>query len=183
MKNELNKIQASKRLMMLLKPDSKEIRHIYFYAVINGIVALSLPLGIQAIVNLIQGGVISTSWIVLVGMVVFGIIISGVMQIFQLIITENLQKKIFTKAAFEFVYRIPKIKLDAIFSHYAPELMNRFFDVISVQKGLAKILIDFSTALLNLFFGLLLLSFYHPFFYTSWICAFDLLGFYIFNYR
>ena len=42
--------------------------------------------------------------------------------------------------------------------------MNRFFDIISVQKGLSKILIDFSAALLNVVFGLLLLSFYHSFF-------------------
>lgn len=93
-----------------------------------------------------------------------GIALSGVLQINQLRITENLQQKIFTRAAFEFAYRIPKIKLEQLLKVYAPELMNRFFDVVSVQKGVTKLLIDFSTAGIQVIFGLILLSFYHPFF-------------------
>ena len=106
----------------------------------------------------------STSWVVLVSFVILGIAISGMIQINQLKITEHLQQKIFTRAAFEFAYRIPKVKLEAMYKHYAPELMNRFFDIISIQKGLSKILIDFSSASIQTVFGLLLLSMYHPFF-------------------
>ena len=153
-----------KRFWQLLKPDRKEVQNIYVYAFFMGLVNLSLPIGIQAIINLIQGGRMSTSWIVLVIFVILGIAISGVLQINQLKITEHLQQKIFTRAAFEFAYRIPKIKLEAMYKHYAPELMNRFFDIISIQKGLSKILIDFSTASIQTVFGLLLLSLYHPFF-------------------
>jgi ABC-type bacteriocin/lantibiotic exporter with double-glycine peptidase domain len=152
------------RFWRLLRPDGKEIRNIYVYAIFSGIINLSLPLGIQAIINLIQGGQVSTAWVVLVAVVVAGIAIAGVLQIAQLRITENLQQKIFARSAFEFAYRIPKVKMEAIYKHYAPELMNRFFDTLTLQKGLSKILIDFSTALLQVVFGLILLSFYHPFF-------------------
>ena len=86
------------------------------------------------------------------------------MSVNQLRITENLQQKIFTRAAFEFAYRIPKIKMERLYKHYAPELMNRFFDIVSVQKGLSKIIVDFSTASIQVLFGLILLSIYHPFF-------------------
>lgn len=153
-----------KRFWQLLKPDRKEIKNIYVYAFFLGLVNLSLPLGIQSIINLIQGGQMSTSWVVLVSFVILGIAISGMIQINQLKITEHLQQKIFTRAAFEFAYRIPKVKLEAMYKHYAPELMNRFFDIISIQKGLSKILIDFSSASIQTVFGLLLLSMYHPFF-------------------
>ncbi|MGB0175674.1 MAG: ABC transporter transmembrane domain-containing protein, partial [Owenweeksia sp.] len=152
------------RFWRLLKPDAKEIRNIYVYSAFNGLIYLSLPLGIQAIVNLIQGGQISTSWVILVCFVVLGIALMGILQIFQMRITENLQQKIFTRAAFEFTFRIPHIRMEVLYRHYAPELMNRFFDVMTVQKGLSKILIDFSTAGLHVLFGLLLLSLYHPFF-------------------
>jgi len=152
------------RFILLLKPDKKEIRNVYIYSIFNGLLILSLPLGIQAIINIIQGGKINASWVVLVLFVVIGVFLTGLFQIFQLRITENLQQKIFARAAFEFAYRIPKIKMEKLYRHYAPELMNRFFDVVSVQKGLAKILIDFTTALLHIVFGLILLSFYHPFF-------------------
>ncbi len=162
LKNE--KLSPLKRFWRLLKPDSREIRNIHIYAVFNGLVTLSLPLGIQAIINLIQGGQVSTSWIVLVVIVVIGLAAAGILQIFQLRITEDLQQKIFTRSAFEFAYRVPRIKLEAIHKYYAPELINRFFDTISVQKGLSKILMEVSVATLQVIFGLLLLSFYHPFF-------------------
>jgi len=152
------------RFILLLKPDKREIRNVYIYSIFNGLLILSLPLGIQAIINIIQGGKINASWVVLVLFVVIGVFLTGLFQIFQLRITENLQQKIFARAAFEFAYRIPKIKMEKLYRHYAPELMNRFFDVVSVQKGLAKILIDFTTAFLHIVFGLILLSFYHPFF-------------------
>ena len=127
-------------------------------------IALSLPIGIQSIINLIQGGQVSTSWLVLVGIVVLGIALGGYMQLMQMRITETIQQKIFTRAAFDFTYRIPKIKFEALYKQYAPELMNRFFDVLTLQKSLAKIIIDLSTAVLQITFGLILLSLYHPFF-------------------
>ncbi len=158
------KITAVQRFWMLLKPDKLEIRNIYGYAIFIGLINLSLPIGIQAIINLIQGGAVSTSWIVLIIFVVAGIVIGGVLQIQQIRITENLQQKIFARAAFEFVYRMPRIRLEQLYKKYAPELMNRFFDIVSVQKALPKILIDFSSASIQVLFGLILLSLYHPFF-------------------
>ncbi|XOV67074.1 MAG: peptidase domain-containing ABC transporter [Fluviicola sp.] len=158
------KLTPLKRFWLLLKPDKIEIRNIYVYAIFIGLINLSLPIGIQAIINLIQGGAVSTTWIVLIFFVVGGIVLSGILQIKQLHITENLQQKIFARAAFEFAYRIPRIKLERLFKYHAPELMNRFFDVVAVQKSLPKIMVDFSSAGIQVFFGLILLSLYHPFF-------------------
>lgn len=158
------KLTPLTRFWLLLKPDQEEIKNIYIYAIIIGLLNLVLPVGIQSIINLIQGGTISASWFVLILLVAGAITLSGILQLNQLRITETLQQKIFTRAAFEFTYRIPKIKLEELFHKHVPELMNRFFDVMSIQKGIAKILIDFSTASIQILFGLMLLSLYHPFF-------------------
>jgi len=152
------------RFWLLLKPDIKEIKNVYVLAVFAGILSLALPLGIQSVVNFIQAGQVSTSWILLVFLVVASIVFSGVMTITQLRITEKLQQRIFVRAAFEFSDRIPKIKMMELIKRYAPELTNRFFDTVSIQKGLSKLLVDFSSASIQIFFGLVLLSFYHPFF-------------------
>lgn len=159
-----NQLHPLKRFFRLLKPERTDIFYIYLYAIFNGLINLSLPLGIQAIINLITGGQMSTSWTVLIIFVMIGIAMTGGLQVFQLTITERLQQRIFTRASFEFAYRIPRIKMESIYKYYVPELVNRFFDTLSVQKGLSKILIDFSTATLQIIFGLILLSFYHPFF-------------------
>jgi len=152
------------RFWLLLKPDKKEVFHVYVYALFNGLVNLSIPLGIQTIINFIQVGQVSTSWILLVVIVVAGVSFTGFLQLKQLRIIENLQQKLFTRSAFDFTYRITKITSEAFQKYYPPELMNRFFDTLSIQKGLSKILVDFSIAVLQIFFGLLLLSFYHSFF-------------------
>ncbi len=152
------------RFFDLLTPDRSEIRNIYVFAIFSGILSLGMPLGIQMIINFIQLGQISTSWFILVALVVSAIGFSGILNIFQLRITENLQQRIFTRAAFEFAERIPKIKMVELVKRYAPELTNRFFDTLTIQKGLSKLLIDFTAASLQILFGLILLSFYHSFF-------------------
>lgn len=153
-----------KRLQRLLAVDKKEISQVYIYALLNGLVNLSLPLGLQAIINLIQGGEMSTSWVLLVAFVLIGIALTGVFQLMQLRIVENIAQKIFSRASFEFAYRIPRIKYSELYNYYAPELANRFFDTITIQKGLPKILIDFSLSAFQIIAGLLVLSMYHSFF-------------------
>lgn len=157
-------LTAWQRFINLLKLDKKDLKQVFFYAIFAGLVNLSLPLGIQAIINLLQAAQVSTSWIVLVILVTLGVIFVGVLQLMQIRIIENIQQKIFTRASFDFAYRLPKIKMSALSGYYPPELVNRFFDTVIIQKGLAKILVDFPAAILQIIFGLLLLSFYHPFF-------------------
>jgi ABC-type bacteriocin/lantibiotic exporter with double-glycine peptidase domain len=159
-----NILTAWQRLIGLLSLDKRDIFQIFYYAIFAGLVNLSLPLGIQAIINLIQGAQVSTSWIILVILVTLGVAFVGALQLMQIRIIENVQQKIFTRASFEFAYRFPKIKMSELRNYYPPELANRFFDVLNIQKGLSKLLIDFPAALLQIIFGLLLLSFYHPFF-------------------
>lgn len=157
-------LTASQRLTNLLKLDRKDILQVFFYAIFAGLVSLSLPLGIQAIINLIQSGRVSVSWIVLVFIVIIGVALVGVLSLMQLRITENLQQKIFIRSSFEFGVRLPKIKSEELYDKYPPELANRFFDTLTIQKGVSKLLVDFSSALLQILFGILLLSLYHPFF-------------------
>lgn len=157
-----DKLTPWKRFLRLLALERKDISQIFLYAIFSGLVALSLPLGIQAIVNLIQGAQISTSWIILVILVTIGVIFVGILNLMQLRIIETIQQRIFVKASFELSYRFPKIKMEALRNEYPPELANRFFDTLSIQKGLSKALIDVPSALLQIIFALILLSFYHP---------------------
>ncbi len=161
-----------KGLWDILMQDKKDVILIYIFAVFGGAINLTLPLGIQAIINLITMQQMNTSWWVLLFMVLLGVIFTGATQIFQLSIIETLQQRLFLRAAFTFSNKIPKINLAKLKGYYPPELINRFFDVVTIQKGMSKILMDFSTSTLQILFGLLLLSFYHPFFIffgTMWL--------------
>ncbi|MBO0948028.1 ABC transporter transmembrane domain-containing protein [Fibrella forsythiae] len=152
------------RLIRLLSTERRDIWYVYLYAIVAGLISLSLPLGIQAVFNLVSGGMVFSSVYVLIGLVVIGVIISGLILVGQQIIVEVLQQRIFVKAAFEFTYRLPRIQPESLEGTYPPELMNRFFDVLTIQKGLPKLLIDLTAAVVQILFGIILLSFYHPVF-------------------
>lgn len=157
-------LSPTRRFIRLLRTERKDIAYVLLYAIIIGLVSLVLPLGLQNAIEVISGGVLSSSVYLLIGLVVFGLIFIGVLQLVQITMVEHLQRRIFAKAAFEFAYRIPRIRLEALTQNYAPELINRFFDIMTIQKGLPKVLLDLSAAAIQIFFGLLLLSAYHPFF-------------------
>lgn len=163
------------KFIAMLCPDRRDIMYLYAYALFYSLVSLSLPLGVQAIIGLIQAGMVSTSWIILSAVVTAGVIIGGILQVLQLSISEILQQRIFTRAAFEFTYRIPRFQNASIRGQYPPELINRFFDTLNVQKGLSKILMDFSASSLQIIIGLILLSTYHPFFITFGVALIALL--------
>ncbi|MFD1141799.1 ABC transporter transmembrane domain-containing protein [Larkinella insperata] len=153
-----------RRLLRLLGTEKKDIGYIYLYAIVTGLISLSLPLGIQAVFNLVSSGLVFSSVYVLIGLVVLGVIVAGFLMVAQMTLVEIMQQRIFAKAAFEYTYRLPRIKPEAFSGYHPPELMNRFFDVLTVQKGLPKLLIDLTAASMQILFGIILLSFYHPVF-------------------
>ena len=155
-------ITPMRRFLDLLSVEKREIIYLYVYAVAAGLISLALPLGIQSIIGFVSSGQIPVSVVVLIGLIILALLIVGGLQVMQLWLVEYLQQRIFARTAFDFAYRIPRLQAESLNKYYPPELMNRFFDVVSLQKGMAKILLDFSTAVIQIFFGLILLSLYHP---------------------
>ena len=161
----------TQRLLRLLSTDRKDIGYVYLYALVTGVISLSLPLGIQAVFNLVSGGLVFSSVYLLIGLVILGVLVTGLLLVGQIALVEVLQQRVFAKAAFEFTYRLPRIRPDAFSDYYPPELMNRFFDVLTIQKGLPKLLIDLTAAAVQIIFGIILLSAYHPVFIGFGACT------------
>ena len=162
---EITIFESFSKMVDVIKLEKREISAIYFYAIMNGIIQLSLPLGIQTIINFSQAAAGSNSLpvsiILLIAIVLIGIIISGVVQVNQMKIVEKIEQSIFTTFSLDFSFKIPKIDSKEINNAHLPELMNRFFEVGSIQKGLSKILLDIPLAVIQIIFGILLISFYN----------------------
>lgn len=152
------------RTLELIRLKRGEIYSIYFFAIMYGLLQLSIPLGIQMIINFVQAYTFSTSLWILIGLVIVGVVVSGFFQVTQLRLIERINQKIFARYAFEFTYRIPKLDMKSVDHYYLPEIVNRFFDTVSVQKSLGKLLIDLPTASIQILFGIILLSFYNTVF-------------------
>jgi ATP-binding cassette, subfamily B, bacterial len=163
-KNIVSPMGAARKILELLNLDKKDVSSIYAFAILAGILSLAMPLGIQTIIGFVLAGSLSTSIVVLIVLVVAAVIIYGLLQVRQLQVTEKIQQKIFVRYSFEFADRLPKMNIEKLDAYYLPELVNRFFDTISLQKAVEKLLLDVPAAVIQIFFGLILLSFYHPVF-------------------
>ncbi len=152
------------RLVGMLRNERTTINYIFIYALLNGAIGLSLPLGVTAIFNMLSNGAMFSSTYILIGVVLIGVVIGGLLLIAQLTLVEAIEQKIFARASVEFAYRLPRIKKKELEGTNPPELVNRFFDVITIQKGLGKLLIDIMAAVVQILFSAILLSFYHPVF-------------------
>jgi len=150
------------RLWQLVQEEKKDITAIYIYSILNGIIQLSLPLGIQAIIGFVLSGSMSASLVLLISLMVGGVLLVGLLQVGQMRIIEKIQQKIFVKYSFAFADRIPKLDLLKSDGYYLPELVNRFFDTVSLQKSISKLLLDLPAATIQIILGLTLLAFYHP---------------------
>lgn len=162
-----DKISISKsftRFYNILRLDKKDVSAVYMLAILAGLLQLSVPLGVQTIISFVMAGSFSTSIAVLIIMVVLGVFFNGLLQVRQLQVIEKMQQKIFLRYSFEFSDRLPRLNIEKLDNYYLPELVNRFFDTVSLQKGLEKLLLDLPAAVIQVLFGLLLLAFYHPVF-------------------
>jgi ABC-type bacteriocin/lantibiotic exporter with double-glycine peptidase domain len=159
---------AIRRFFSVIRIEKKEVSTIYFYAILSGLIQLSLPLGIQAIINFSQVAAgrtkLPVSMWLLIFLVVGGVLVVGIVQVNQMKVVERIQQRIFTRYAFEFTYKIPRFDIKRVDKYHLPELVNRFFDTISLQKGLSNLLLDIPLAIIQIVFGLILLSLYSPLF-------------------
>jgi ATP-binding cassette subfamily B protein len=159
---------AIRRFFSVIRIEKKEVSAIYFYAILSGLIQLTLPLGIQAIINFSQVAAgrtkLPVSMWLLIFLVVGGVLVVGIVQVNQMKVVERIQQRIFTRYSFEFTYKIPRLNIKKVDKYHLPELVNRFFDTISLQKGLSNLLLDIPLAVIQIIFGLILLSLYSPLF-------------------
>lgn len=155
---------SSRALFRYITKEKRDVTAIYIYAILSGLVQLSIPLGIQAIVSFVMRATMITSLYLLISFVVLGTFLAGLFRVRVMQIIEKIQQKIFVEYAVAFTERLPNINLSANKKYYLPELVNRFFEAPHLQKGISKILLEIPTALIQILFGILLLSFYNTWF-------------------
>jgi ABC-type bacteriocin/lantibiotic exporter with double-glycine peptidase domain len=176
----MQQISPWKRVQTLIQDHKKEVTSIYLFSILGGIVNLSLPLGVQTIIGLVMGATMVTSIYVLIFLVVLGVFLMGLFQINQMKIIESIQQKIFAQYAYTFADKIPRLDLKQMDKYFIPEKVNRFFDTLNIQKGFAKLLLDIPVATVQIVFGIILLSLYHPLFIILGVILLLLLGLILF---
>lgn len=156
------------RLFQMLREDQTDMYTIFIYTILTGILTLAIPLTAQFAVNTLAAGIMIQPLVVLSLAVLSALLFAGFLRLLKLIILERLQQRVFARVALKLAERLPRITQSSLASEYAPQLVNRFFDVITIQKSLSKLLLDGPAALLQVLLGLILMAFYSPY-----LLAFD----------
>lgn len=149
-----------RRLLRLLRPDRGEIASVAIFAVAIGVLQLSTPIAVQAMVNFVAMGGAIPPVIVVAGMLLLGLVLAGALSATQVWIVEFVQRRLFVRMVADLAARLPRVSEGA--PGYGPELVNRFLEVATVQKLGATILLEGVALILSLLVGLVLLAFYHP---------------------
>lgn len=151
------------RLRSILRLDFQDYVLIVIYTVFIGLLTLAVPLAAQALVNTIAAGVMVQPLIVLTFGVFGALLFAGVLRLLKLSLLEKLQQRVFARICLQLTEHLPRIQHDVFSREYSPQLANRVFELVTIQKALAKILLDGPGAVLQVLIALLLMSFYSPY--------------------
>ncbi len=151
-----------RRLIRLIEPDRGDILAIVLFAAVIGILMLATPIAVQAIVNSAAVGGALQQLIVLALLLAVALGFAAALTGIQTWIVELTQRRIFIRLVADVAARLPQVQLRAYDTGHGPETVNRFFDVLTIQKAAAKLLIDALGVVLSIATGLTVLAFYHP---------------------
>lgn len=144
--------------------DKATIASIIMISILVSLLTLSIPIAAQTLVNLIAFGKLLQPVVTLSIMVFILMVALGALNVWQSIIIEVIQQKLMVKISLNLTRQFTHLSLDNFSTHHGPELVNRFFEVVTIKKALASLLLYGINLSLQLFFGMVLLLLYHPLF-------------------
>ncbi|TWT73527.1 putative multidrug export ATP-binding/permease protein [Posidoniimonas polymericola] len=158
------------RLLKIVRPEWSDIWMLIVFALFAGVLNLATPLAVESLVNTVAFGTLLQP-VLIIALLLFGFLsFAALMKAMQTYVAEIIQRRLFARVAADLAYRLPRVETHSLTHSYGPELVNRFLDVVTLQKVVANLLLDGVSIVLATLVGMAVLAFYHP-----WLLGFDLL--------
>jgi putative ABC transport system ATP-binding protein len=151
-----------RRLRALLGAERRDLAAVLVYAVAVGLLTLATPIAMQVLINWLAFGALQQPIVVLSVILLGCLVLAAGLRALQRIAVEIIQRRIFVRMVADLATRLSRVRVEAFDRQYGPELVNRFFDVLTVQKAVASLMLDGLGAALQALVGLALLAAYHP---------------------
>jgi putative ABC transport system ATP-binding protein len=158
------------RLRALLAGEKSTLWVAVIYSIVIGLLSLVVPIAVQSLVNTVAFGSVLQPIVVLTLFVFLALGFSTALNGLRFYVIELVQRSVFARVSQDFTHRLLKVEAQAFDKYHGPELVNRFFDVVTVQKAAATLLIDGLTIFMQTAIGMVLVALYHPL-----LLAFDVL--------
>lgn len=160
---DLHSVSPMRRLWRLVLPEKKDLWVILVFSIIDGVLLLATPIAVEALVNTVAFGQYLQPIIILAILLFTFLAFAAALRGLLFYVVEILQRRLFVRLVADLAYRLPRTRGTAFDHTYAPELVNRFFEIATVQKTTSSLLLDGVSIVLQTFLGMALLAFYHPF--------------------
>ncbi|MCC6507973.1 MAG: ABC transporter ATP-binding protein [Pirellulaceae bacterium] len=151
------------RLWRMLRMELRDIWTLILFALIGGVLNLATPLAVESLVNTVAWGTYLQPLFVLTFLLFGFLAFAGLLKLLQVIIVEVLQRRLYVRIVGDLAHRFPMANRTVLESEHPAELANRYFDIMTIQKASASLILDGISIVLQTTTGLVLLAFYHPF--------------------
>lgn len=151
------------RFLSLLRFDRRDLWTVVVFALVAGILSLATPLAVETLVSVVSWGTYWQPLVVLAVILLACLGLSAVLNVLQTVLVEIIQRRQLVRIVGDLSHRFPRANQRALEGVFPRELANRVFDIITIQKATAVLLMDGVSLALTTTLGLLLLAFYHPF--------------------
>jgi putative ABC transport system ATP-binding protein len=152
-----------RRYLALLRPEAADMLTILIYGAGSAVLTLAVPLTVDALISSIMFGTLLTPLVVLVSVLLGCLFLQGILRALQVYVAEVIERRIFVRVAGDLAWRLPRVQIAAFDRRHGPEMVNRFFDTLTIQKSSNKLLIAVTNVVLQTGVGMAVLAFYHPF--------------------
>jgi putative ABC transport system ATP-binding protein len=156
-------VSPLKRVFDLIRLERHDIGVIVIYGAIVAVLSLATPLAVSSLVSTVAFSNLMQPLLVLAILLAVALLAGGVLRTLQLAVVEVLQRRVFVRLVADLAWRLPRLAGHEREERDTSKLVNRFFDIVTVQKVLPPLLIDGATLVLELSIGLLVLALYSPF--------------------
>jgi multidrug resistance efflux pump len=146
-----------------MRLEGEALRKIFLLSILASLFQLALPLGIQALMGFISGGEFRMGTLSVIFLVLLATWMANRWQIEMVKTGEQIEERLFVLMAYEYAQRLFIQPAEGSFQKFVSKA-KYFIEISGIQKGYSKSMIEIIAACLQLILGVMLISFYHPFF-------------------
>lgn len=156
--------QVARWIGLILGPDGPYLRMALMYGAAISLLSLATPISVQLLINAVANIALPAPLFTL-SAILFGLLLlAGLLSALRVHVMALFERRFFARMMAEITLRAVHARNPFFHDARRGDLFNRFFDMATVQKALTSLLVGGFAIVLQGAVGLVVTSFYHPFF-------------------
>ena len=151
-------------LAEIVGPDMPYVRLAMVYGVAISLLSLATPISVQLLINSVANTAMPAPLWTLAGLLLGLLLVVAGLSAMRFWMMALFERRLFARIVAEITVRAVHAQNPFFADQNRGDLFNRYFDLVVVQKAVPSLVIGAFTIILQSAVGLIVTSFYHPFF-------------------